>query len=128
MQARVGPRLQAARTAHAERRQVTKPELLREMVALLAQWAGQRTVYLVVDSAYAGRTVLEDRPPNVQVISRLRLDAALYTRPPRRQPGQKGRPRRRGDRLPALQQLIAQRRHWTALSLGLYGRAVTRGS
>jgi len=61
----------------------------------------------------------------VQVVSRLRLDAALYARPPRRQPGQKGRPRRRGDRLPALPQLIAQRRHWTALPLVLHGRAVT---
>jgi hypothetical protein len=123
-QTRVGPRLQVARTAHAERRQLTKPELLREMVALLAHWAGERTVYLVVDSAYAGRTILEDRPPTVQVISRLRLDAALYAQPAPRQPGQKGRPRRRGDRLPALQQLIAQRRHWTALPLVLYGRAV----
>jgi hypothetical protein len=124
-QTRVGPRLQVARTAHAERRQVTKPELLREMVALLAHWAEERTVYLVVDSAYAGRTILEDRPANVQVISRLRLDAALFAPPPPRRPGQKGRPRRRGDRLPALQQLIAQRRHWTALPLVLYGRAVT---
>jgi hypothetical protein len=124
-QTRTGPRLQAARTAHAEQRHATKLELLREMVALVAQWAGQRSVYLVVDSAYAGRTVLEDRPPNVQVVSRLRLDAALYARPPRRRPGQKGRPRRRGHRLPALQQLIAQRRHWTTLPLVLYGRAVT---
>jgi hypothetical protein len=125
MQTRVGPRLQAARTAHAQHGQTTKPELLREMVGLVAQWVGERTVYVVVDSAYAGRTLLEDRPLNVQVISRLRMDAALYTRPPRRQPGQKGRPRRRGDRLPALPQLIAQRRHWTALPLVLYGRAVT---
>jgi hypothetical protein len=124
-QGRVGPRLRAARTAHAKRRQVTKPELLREMVALVAQWAGERTVYLVVDSAYAGRTVLEDRPANVQVISRLRWDAALYAPPPPRRPGQKGRPRRRGDRLPALQHLIARRRRWTALPLVLYGRAVT---
>src|SRR5437879_1403365 len=124
-QGRGGPRLRAARTAHAQHRQVTKLELLREMVGLLAGWAGERTISLVVDSAYAGRTVLEDRPPNVQVVSRLRLDAALYAPPPRRQPGQKGRPRRRGDRLPALPQLIAQRRHWTALSLVLYGRAVT---
>src|SRR5256886_510806 len=122
---RVGPRLRAARTAHAKRRQVTKPELLREMVALVAQWAGERTVYLVVDSAYAGRTVLEDRPANVQVISRLRWDAALYAPPPPRRPGQKGRPRRRGDRWPALQHLIARRRRWTALPLVLYGRAVT---
>ena len=124
-QGRVGPRLRAARTAHAKRRQVTKPELLRGMVALVAQWAGERTVYLVVDSAYAGRTVLEERPANVHVISRLRWDAALYAPPPPRRPGQKGRPRRRGDRLPALQQLIARRRRWTALPLVLYGRAVT---
>ena len=122
---RAGPRLKAARTAHAERRQVTKPELLREMVALLAQWAGERTVYLAVDSAYAGRTVLEDRPTNVHVISRLRLDAALYAPPPPRRPGQKGRPRRRGDRLPALPQRIACARRWTTLPLVLYGRAVS---
>src|SRR6266516_2279247 len=124
-QCRVGPRLRAARKAHAQHQPVTKLELLREMVALVAQWAGERTVYLVVDSAYAGRTVLEDRPPNVHVISRLRWDAALYAPPPPRRPGQKGRPRRRGDRLPALQQLIARRRRWTALPVVLYGRAVT---
>ena len=83
-QTRVGPRLQSARMAHAQRRQTTKLELLREMVALVASWAGERTVYVVVDSAYAGRTVLADRPPNVQVVSRLPMDAALSARPPRR--------------------------------------------
>src|SRR5947209_15629587 len=124
-QARVGPRLRAARTAHAQHQLVTKLELLREMVDLLAGWAGERTVYLVVDSAYAGRTVLEDRPANVHVISRLRWDAALYAPPPPRRPGQKGRPRRRGERLPPLPQLIARCRRWTELPLVLYGRAVT---
>src|SRR6266568_8419751 len=124
-QTRVGPRLQVARTAHAERRQATKLELLREMAALVAHWAEGRMVYLVVDSAYAGRTVLEDRPANVHVVSRLRLDAALYAPPPPRRPGQKGRPRRRGDRLPARSQLISRRRRWSALPLVLYGRAVT---
>jgi len=124
-QGRVGPRLKGARKAHAQHPQVTKLELLRGMVSLLAQWAAERTVYLVVDSAYAGRTVLEDRPPNVHVVSRLRFDAALYAPPPPRRPGQKGRPRRRGDRLPALQQRIARCRRWTALPLVLYGRAVT---
>ena len=124
-QGRAGPRLRAARTAHAKHRPITKLELLREMVAVLAQWADERTVYLVVDSAYAGRTLLEDRPANVQVISRLRWDAALYAPPPPRQPGQKGRPRRRGDRLPTLQQRSRRYRRWTMLSLVLYGRAVT---
>ena len=124
-QGRAGPRLKAARKAHAQHRQATKLELLREMVLLLAQWAGERTVYLAVDSAYAGRTILEDRPANVHVLSRLRLDAALYAPPPPRRPGQQGRPRRRGDRLPALPQQIARRRRWTDLPLVLYGRAVT---
>jgi DDE superfamily endonuclease len=99
-QRRVGPRLRAARTAHAEHRPATRRELLRELVALVAHWAGQRTVYLVVDSASVGRTVLEDRPANVQVVSRLRWDAALSTRPPPRRPGQQGRPRRVGPCCP----------------------------
>src|SRR5205823_8445994 len=118
MQSRLGPRLQAARTAHAERRQVTKPELLREMIALLAQWAGERTVYLVVDSAYASRTMLEDRPANVHVISRLRLDAALYAPPPPRHPGQKGRPRLKGTRRPTLEAGLAdEKTPWTKLTM-----------
>jgi DDE superfamily endonuclease len=124
-QRRVGPRLHAARRAHAQHRQATKLELLRELVEQVARWAGARTVYLVVDGAYAGRTVLEDRPANVQVVSRLRWDAALFACPPPRRRGQPGRPRRRGDRLPALQHLVARRRRWTALPLVLYGRAVT---
>jgi DDE superfamily endonuclease len=124
-QGQAGPRLKAARKAHAQHQQATKPELLREMVGLLAQWADERTIYLVVDSAYAGRTMLEDRPANVDVISRLRLDAALSAPPPPRRAGQKGRPRRRGDRLPALAQRIAHQRRWTDLPLVLYGRAVT---
>jgi hypothetical protein len=123
--ARQGPRHQAARLAHARHERRTKLALLRELVALIARWAGERTVYLVVDGAYAGRTLLEDRPPNVHVLSRLRPDAALYAQPPRRRPGRKGRPRRRGHRLPPLKHLIAHRQGWDVLPLVLYGRAVT---
>src|SRR5437879_604628 len=79
-QGRAGPRLKAARKAHAPHHQVTKLDLLREEIALVAQWAGERRVYVVVDSAYAGWTVLEHRPANVHVVSRLRMDAARYTR------------------------------------------------
>jgi len=51
---RPGPRHQAARVAHAEHPHPTKLELLREEIALLAAWAGERSVYLVLNSAYAG--------------------------------------------------------------------------
>jgi DDE superfamily endonuclease len=121
---RAGTRQRAAEAAHAAHPRPTKLELARELVTLVAAWAGARTVYLVADSAYAGRTLLEDRPPTVHVLSRLRLDAALWARPGRRRPGQKGRPRRRGHRLPTLKGMAAARRRWAPLPLMLCGRQV----
>jgi hypothetical protein len=90
-------RRQAALLA-AERERPSKLELPRELVGLVAGWAGERTVYVVADSLYAGRPLLENRPANVEVISRLRPNAALWTLPPPRRPGQRGRSRRLGER------------------------------
>src|SRR5688500_5074551 len=122
---RVGTRQRAAEAAHAQHPRPTKLVLARELIDLVAQWAGERTVYVVADSAYAGRTVLEGRPANVQVLSRLRLDAALWARPGRRRPGQKGRPRRRGHRLPSPAAMAARRRRWDPVPITIYGRPVT---
>ena len=114
----------ATATAVAAAAKPTKLQLARELIALLARWAEERTIYVVADSAYAGRTLLEQRPANVQVISRLRMDAAIWTAPPPRTPGQKGRPRRRGCRLPSPQALARARQHWHQLPVQLYGRSV----
>jgi len=103
----------------------TKLQLAREMIALLADWAEGRSIYVVADSAYAGRTLLEQRPDNVHMISRLRLDAALWTPPPPRTAGQRGRTRRRGSRLPAPGAMAAARQHWHRLPVQLYGRSLT---
>src|SRR5207244_9228421 len=103
----------------------------RAGIAVVARWAAElapgRTVYAVGDTAYTGRTTMEGRPANVEVVGRLRLDAALWTPPPPRQPGQNGRPRKRGDRLPtpeATAAARAQRGTWHRLRLRLYGRTV----
>ena len=115
-------RMQAAPAATAAR--PTKLQLAQEIIALLARWAEGRSLCVVADSAYAGRTLLEQRPANVHMISRLRMDAALWTPPPARTPGQNGRPRKRGCRLPTPQAMAAERQHWHRLPVQLYGRSL----
>jgi hypothetical protein len=52
------------------------------------------------------------------VVARLRLDARLFTPPPPRVPGQRGRPRLVGDRLPNLTQAVEdQEAAWIRLTL-----------
>jgi hypothetical protein len=119
-----GRRYRAARALPPDGARATKLELARELVALVAAWAADRAVYVAADAQYAGRTLLEHRPANVHVLSRMRPDAALWTPPPPRRPGQRGRPRRRGQRLPAPRALAAARRHWHALPVQIYGRRV----
>jgi len=119
---------QAAFPADPARRP-TKPELAREAIALVAGWAAasapDRTVYVVGDTSYVNQTTVEGRPANVEVIGPLRMDGALWTPPRPRQPGQKGRPRKRGERLPPPAAQAQARGHWHRLPVTLYGRAVT---
>jgi hypothetical protein len=122
---RRGTRQQAAEQAHATHPRPTKLALARELLTLVAGWADGRTSYAVVDSADAARPLLESRPANVHVLSRLRPDAARWARPGRRRPGQRGRPRKRGHRLPTPKAMAATRRRWDPLPLTRYGRQVT---
>jgi hypothetical protein len=73
----------------------------RQMILLLRRWLPRRPLVVVADQTYAVLTLL-DRAVRAQVtvVTRLRLDAALYEPAPPRAPGQCGRPRRKGRRLP----------------------------
>ena len=83
----------------------------RQMILQLRRWLPHRYLVLVGDSAYAVLDLLHFcqslREP-VTLITRLRLDAGLYAPPPPRLPGQNGRPRVKGARLPALKALLNQ--------------------
>jgi hypothetical protein len=127
-----GPRYRRARAAFPPAaRRPTKPELAREGLAVVARWAAAgapgRTVYAVGDTTSTCRTTMEGRPANVEAVGRLRPDAALFAPPPPRRPGQRGRPRTRGARLPTPQALAAARTRrgtWHRLRLVLYGKPV----
>jgi len=82
----------------------------RQMVLQLRRWLPARKLVVVADSGFAVLSLLWRmtqlaRP--VCMITRFRLDAALYKPAPPRRPHQIGRPRVKGARLPTLAQVAA---------------------
>lgn len=96
----------------------------RQVLRLLQRWLPGRRLIAVADSSYAALELLAALPAGVVMITRLRLDAALHAPPPERVPGQPGRPRHKGRRLPALTKVAADpATRWHALTVPLwYGR------
>jgi hypothetical protein len=74
----------------------------RQAVRLVRRWLPTRELVVVGEHTYAALEWLDAVREAVCVITRLRLDAALYQPAPPRQPRQNGRPRKKGARLPTL--------------------------
>lgn len=101
----------------------TRPELAVTMLEVLCKHRKNKRFHAVADSAYGGKSVLANLPANCGLTSRLTKDARLYEAPPAREPGQRGRSRVRGAKLPTPKQMLAKRcRHAT---FNIYGRSET---
>ena len=76
-----------------------------QLLLQVRRWHPQREIVAVADGGYSSLELLDrcrrlSKP--ITFITRLRLDAALYKPAPPRYPGQIGRPRLKGERLPNL--------------------------
>jgi len=111
----------------AEKRPYRKTtEHARELVGLLAAQLPERRFELIGDAAYTNSALIKQRPANVTLIGRGRLDAALYEPPPKRRAGQMGRPRVRGGRLASPEQRARSKRApWKRLRVQVYGETAT---
>jgi hypothetical protein len=96
--------------------------LARRMVTRLARELPGREIHVTADSAYAGEE-LKQLPDSVTWTTRLRANAALHDLPPERS-GKKGRPRKKGDRLPSLAK-IAAAAEFSQVTVTRYGKAET---
>ena len=112
---------------HQERgqRHKTLPTWGRQILLQLRRWLPDRAVVAVADSTYAALELLAActrLPRPVVVITRLRLDAALYDPALARVPGTRGRPRQKGARQPTLAARLADpQTTWQALTVRWYG-------
>jgi hypothetical protein len=82
----------------------------RQMLFQVQRWLPGRQLVIVADASFAAIDFLwrvTQRANPICVITRFRLDAALYNPAPARKEGQKGRPRKKGARLPTLEQILA---------------------
>ncbi|MGH7487751.1 MAG: transposase, partial [bacterium] len=99
----------------------TRPELAVELLQRLCEHRKNKRFHAVADSAYGGQSVLGRLPTNCDLTSRLVKDARLYDAPPEGKTGAKGRPRKRGERLPTPQAMLAGR--CRRVTLDIYGRS-----
>jgi hypothetical protein len=97
----------------------------RQMILQTSRWLPDRAIIIVCDSSFAALEFLASVSDKARVITRLRLDAALYAPAPPRLPGQVGRPRKKGKKLPKLEARLSHKKtKWTPLLVShWYGRS-----
>lgn len=98
-------------------------EWARQMLLQVKRWLPARELVVVADSSFAALELLSAVRQQMTLMTRLRLDAALYEPAPERTPRQVGRPRLKGKRLPTLATVLKDARTgWTRHTVtGWYG-------
>jgi len=84
----------------------------RQMGKQVRRWLPDRKIVLVADSSYAALELLNSLltlPKPVYMVTRLRLDAALYQPAPEHKRRPVGRPRKKGARLPTLSAVLSNK-------------------
>jgi hypothetical protein len=103
----------------------TRPELAVELIRRFASLFPRRKMIVSGDSAYGGKSVLQHLPEDVDLISRVASNAALYQPAPPRRPDQKGPSRKKGDRLPKMAEWASDATPWEELEFDRYGLHAT---
>ena len=93
-------------SAEAGRRHKRLTDWARQLLLQVRRWLPERALVVVADSSFAAVELLAALAPHMTCVTRLRLDARLFTPAPLRLPGTIGRPRMKGERLPLLSAVL----------------------
>jgi len=104
-------------------RQTLAAELVQQAVKALPDVQ----LRVSADGQYATRDMVRRLPEGVNLVSRIRRDAALYALLPKRRRRQRGRPRKKGRRLPTPAQTARRRtKGWRMITVHKQGCQVRR--
>ncbi len=79
----------------------------RQAVLQAKRWLPGRRLIVVADAGFSGVNLIDALRRYACLVTRLRIDASLFAPAPPRQPGQMGRPRLKGRRLPTFKAVLA---------------------
>lgn len=102
----------------------SKSELGAQLIRLTRSWLDSSiTLRVIVDGGYSNKQLLQGRPQGVHITGKVRLDAALYAVEPQAPTSRRGRPRKKGERLPCPKSLFASDAiPWEWIWIDLYGK------
>ena len=104
-------------------RQQLAAQMIRQAHDALPGW----TLRVAADGQYATKQVIGPLPQGVNLVSRLRRDAALYELPPKKHRRGRGRPPKKGRRLPTPRQMARRRKKgWQTIQVRKGSRTVER--
>lgn len=111
---------------HRAHRSLT--ERARQVLRTVQRWLPDRSIVVVADSSFAALELLAAvTSETLCVVTRLRLDAALYEPAPPRGVGPRRPPRKKGQRLPTLEQVAADpKTRWQRLTVARWYGEVNR--
>src|ERR1039457_259711 len=100
------------------RRHKKLTDFARQAILQVRRWVPKRKIVVVADSSFAALDLIAAIRRHVCLVTRLRLDANLFTPAPKRRPGQRGRTAKKGRPLPKLSKVLENKTtRWTRLSM-----------
>jgi DDE superfamily endonuclease len=105
------------------KRHKSSVDLVRQMGKLVRRWLPERVIVLVLDGAFASvGLALALSGCGIIMITRLRLDARLFNKPGKQEPGKRGPKPKKGTRQRSLKQWAARTdTPWQDLEVNWYG-------
>lgn len=107
-----------------------RTELAADLVQILYGWCEEfgieERLVVLADQEYVCTTILSALPEDVNLVGSFSMQAAIFERPPPRRPGQRGAPRKKGDRLPTPEKLSDDPSvPWKNIKVRMYGKLVS---